>query len=85
MINAESLSRVRNDIQSYIGHKVRFKANKGRKRIYAREGIIEETYPCVFVIKIDTNSQTVQRVSYSYCDVLTQTVELVVCSNNYRI
>ncbi len=85
MINAESLSKVRDDIQAYVGQKVRFKANKGRKRIYMREGIIEETYPCVFVIKIDSNSKSVQRVSYSYCDVLTETVELVVCSNNYKI
>jgi len=42
------------------------------------EGILEQTYPKVFVIKVNNASNSVQRLSYSYADVLTATVELFI-------
>jgi Protein of unknown function (DUF1021). len=41
-----------------------------------RTGILAETYPAVFVIELDKEHHAVERVSYSYADVLTQTVQI---------
>ena len=47
-----------------------------------REGVIEGIYPSIFTVKLDVQNDiptSERRVSYSYADVLTRTVELVVC------
>jgi uncharacterized protein Veg len=76
------LAGIRKDLDSFIGEKIKIKANKGRKRTIEREGILEKTYPNIFVVMINECSDTKRRVSYSYTDLLTETVELVVCRDN---
>ena len=46
------------------------------------EGVIEGIYPNIFVIKLSEN-HALSRVTYSYTDVLTETVELRI--DNRRI
>ena len=45
---------------------------------------LERTYPNIFVVRID-EKRSERRVSYSYSDVLTETVELVVCHQDGEI
>ena len=81
----DSLDRIKKDVETCVGEKVRLKANKGRKKTFIREGILESTYPCIFVVKINTDQDSIRRVSYSYPDILTETVELTICSDNRKI
>jgi uncharacterized protein Veg len=54
---------------------MRFKANLGRSKIMEAEGVLVEAHPKLFILKIkDGDAQ--RRISYSYADLLTQTVEL---------
>ena len=69
---------IRNDIENCIGKKVILRADKGRKRIVTREGIVEATYPNLFIVKIDNEYGGMRRISYTYTDVLTGTVEITV-------
>lgn len=71
------LVEIKRDLDSFVGSKVRLKANRGRNRIIEKEGILESTYPNLFVVKI-SERKVDRRVSYSYADVLTETVELFV-------
>lgn len=71
------LADIKRDLDGYIGAKIRLKANKGRKRIIERNGVLEQTFPNIFVVKLD-EMESVRRVSYSYADLLTETVELIV-------
>lgn len=41
-----------------------------------QSGVLAETYRSVFVVQLDRQEDALQRVSYSYADVLTETVEL---------
>ncbi|MGR6837217.1 Veg family protein [Syntrophomonas erecta] len=77
MSTPRSLSEIKKDLESFVGSKIRLKANRGRNRIVEREGVLESTYPNIFVIKLDER-RIERRVSYSYADVLTETVELFV-------
>lgn len=70
------VGRIKNDLQGYKGTKMRLKANLGRCKIVEREGILEETHPNLFVIKVEEKRERSRRISYSYADVLTRTVEL---------
>ena len=48
----------------------------GRKRQSKRKGILTQTYPAVFVVDLDPEENAFERVSYSYSDILTKTVEI---------
>lgn len=85
MIEKSDLFQIKKDIETCIGEKVQLKANKGRKKAFIREGVLENTYPSIFIVKFENEYDTTRRVSYSYTDVLTKAVELVVCKDNKRI
>ncbi|NQD50500.1 ABC transporter permease, partial [Bacillus altitudinis] len=59
-----------------LGKRLTLKANGGRRKTIERSGILAETYPSVFVIQLDQDENSFERVSYSYADILTETVEL---------
>lgn len=73
---AEMVDRIRQDLTGFIGARMRLKANMGRCKIIEREGVLEETHPKLFVVKVEEKRNRSRRVSYSYADILTRTVEL---------
>ncbi len=77
-----ALSEIKAALDSYIGKKIRLKANSGRRKTIERTGILEETYPSVFIVRLDEDHHAFERVSYSYADVLTESVELTIFNNN---
>lgn len=78
MTGKEVLATIREDLESRVGQKVKLRANRGRKKILERSGILEKTYPNIFVIRLEEQKSPERRISFSYTDVLTNTVELMV-------
>lgn len=81
MYGQNDLSKIKSSLTDSVGQKVKLTAKKGRKQIVTREGVIESTYPSIFTVKLDNESEyftSERRVSYSYTDVLTKSVELVI-------
>ncbi len=72
---APALKSIRKDLESRLGSRIKLKANRGRRKTVVREGILENTYPHVFTVKLDQSNSQIPRVSYSYIDVLTESVE----------
>lgn len=85
LLEKNSLAKIRANVESCVGQKVRLKANKGRKKTTIREGVIESAYPSIFVVKIDGGYNSIRRVSYSYSDILTETVEVTLCNEERKI
>jgi uncharacterized protein Veg len=75
------LADIKKDLEAYVGEKVRLKANKGRKKVLEREGVLESTYANIFIVKLEEADSSERRYSYSYADLLTEAVELVICSS----
>ncbi|MBC8061129.1 MAG: hypothetical protein H7Y18_10730 [Clostridiaceae bacterium] len=75
MEKLNTLSIIKRDIESHVGEKVILKANGGRRKVLVNNGILEKTYPSIFVIRLDSDTQ--RTVTYSYSDVLTNTVQIV--------
>lgn len=78
MTAKNSLAQIRRDVESSIGKRVRLKANRGRRKTFEREGVIEKTYPNIFTVRLDDETCDSRRVTYSYSDILTETVEITV-------
>lgn len=70
------VGRIRSDLESLMGSRLKLRANMGRSKILEREGVLEQTHPSLFVLKVEEKRARTARVSYSYVDVLTGAVEL---------
>ena len=70
-----TIANIKKDIETHLGEKVTLRANGGRKKILVNDGVLESIYPSIFVIRLDNDNK--RTVSYSYSDVLTNTVQLV--------
>lgn len=75
------LFQIKKDMENFVGGKVKLKANKGRKKSFVKEGILESTYPSIFVVRFENEADPVRRVSFTYSDVLTKAVEVVLCKD----
>ncbi|MEN6391915.1 MAG: Veg family protein, partial [Syntrophomonas sp.] len=65
MSSPRAISDIKRDLESFVGAKIRLKANRGRNRIIERIGVLESTYPNIFVVKLNER-KIERRVSYSY-------------------
>ncbi|WP_078593262.1 biofilm formation stimulator Veg [Evansella clarkii] len=73
---AKTLIEIKRSLDENVGKRITIQANGGRRKTIERSGLLEGTYPSVFTIKLDQDEYAVERVSYSYTDVLTETVKL---------
>lgn len=73
----KSITDIRHALETQVGQRLTLRANGGRRKTIERSGVLEETYPAVFIVKLDPESNSFERVSYSYTDVLTESVELM--------
>jgi uncharacterized protein Veg len=81
MVKQNDVNKVRNAVISHRGRKVKIRINRGRHKIDETEGIISETYPSIFLVKIQENkNMPIRTMSYSYTDIITKDVELILCS-----
>ncbi|MFT4415974.1 biofilm formation stimulator Veg [Fredinandcohnia humi] len=73
---AKTLLDIKRSLDTNLGKRLTLKANGGRRKTIERSGVLAETYPSVFVIELDQDENSFERVSYSYADILTETVQL---------
>lgn len=73
---SKRLDEIKSELDHHLGKRLMLKANSGRRKTVEQSGVLAETYRSVFVVQLDQQEDTLQRVSYSYADVLTETVEL---------
>jgi len=75
MVAKDVLFEIRKKLESHLGEKIKLRANRGRRKTYEKEGVLESLYPSIFIVRVDEDNYN-QRLSFSYTDVLTETVEL---------
>ncbi|HHT46185.1 MAG TPA: Veg protein [Firmicutes bacterium] len=79
-----TLGKIRKELEMHVGEKVKLRANRGRRKTFEKVGVLENTYPSIFVVRVDEENYY-QRLSFSYADVLTSTVELSLYGNDQKI
>lgn len=72
-----TIEEIKHQLEANLGKKVFIRASKGRRRYLESEGVLVETYPKLFVVDLD-QSNAVRRRSYTYADVLTETVQITI-------
>jgi uncharacterized protein Veg len=84
-MSRSALLEIKRSMETHVGQKIMLRANGGRKKTIERSGVLEETYPSVFVVKLDEENHNSKRVSYSYVDILTESVEITVCNESGQV
>ena len=85
MMEHGELTKIKSNIEKCVGEKIQLKANRGRRKSFIKEGVLESTYPSIFTVKFENDYDMTRRVSYSYTDILTKAVEIVRCRDNKSI
>jgi len=75
MVAKDVLFEIRKKLETHLGEKIKLRANRGRRKTFEKEGVLESIYPSIFIVRVDENNYF-QRLSFSYAEVLTETVEL---------
>ena len=79
MFDRKDVFHVRNDIQKIVGSKVKLETNKGSKKSVINQGVVSNVYPSIFTVQLSEGPDTSRKLSFSYTDVLTNTVEITLC------
>jgi uncharacterized protein Veg len=78
-----ALMQIRRNLETHVGQKIRLRAHRGRRKTLEKIGVLENTSPSIFVVRIDEPNYN-QRLSFSYADVLTETVELTLVKEGIK-
>lgn len=68
-----TIEKIKRDINDNLGNDVKIVHNEGRNKIYEYSGKVVEVYNNIFIV-LDSNSDS--KRSFSYYDVLTETVKV---------
>ena len=85
----KDLSTIKHFISNQIGCRVKLESNKRHNKSVINEGTIANVYPSIFTVEVGDNANATGRamstsnrtVSYSYTDILTNSVELTLYDN----
>jgi uncharacterized protein Veg len=80
-----ALLEIKRSLEPHVGSKIMLRANGGRRKTIERTGVLEEIYPSVFIVKLDQEQHAFKRVSYSYADILTESVEVMLCNEDGQV
>lgn len=71
-----NIEKIKEKVERNKGKTVRFKFNGSRNQIEEFTAVIESTYNCIFVVRLEKNKE--QLKSFSYSDILTENLEIFV-------
>ena len=71
-----TLATIKDKLDNRIGEELLVVAQAGRKKVTKRRGRLHMTYTAVFVVDLDQDENSFERVSYSYTDILTRNIKL---------
>ncbi|APG67544.1 Veg family protein [Lactobacillus delbrueckii subsp. lactis] len=71
-----NIQDIKQKLDTHLGEELTIVAQAGRKKVTRRRGILTNTFPAVFVVALDQDSNNFEHASYSYTDVLTKNILL---------
>ena len=79
------LENLKEVLTQNLGKRVIVKADRGRKRIVTRRGVLDAVYPSLFVVEMAGKDDTARKITFTYADLLTSTVELTIVDDDLDV
>ena len=58
MATVQTLDKIRESLERHLGKKILLKANKGRKQIVTKKGVLEKVYQATFTLVEELSNTT---------------------------
>ncbi len=71
-----NIEKIKSRLEESKGKTLKFKFNGARNQVEEFNGVIENTYNYVFLVKIQDDSKQIR--SFSYTDILTESLEIFI-------
>ena len=71
-----SFASIKRDLDRHLVENITVVAQAGLKSVTLRHGKLADTFHSVFVVDLDPAENSFDRVSYSYADLLTKSIQL---------
>lgn len=68
--NGLSVDAIREKLNELVGKNIYMEVCRGRKQVKKYNGVVENTFPSVFVVRLTDDGHVVSSLSYSYSDIL---------------
>lgn len=69
-----TIAEIKELLDDRIGEEIKVTVQMGRRKQKERRGILQETYRSLFVVHLNQDENNFERASYSYRDILTDSV-----------
>ena len=70
------LELIKESLERNVGNEIVIKFNKGRRQKCITKGVLEKTYQCIFVVRINQEIND-KILSFTYADVFTKNIEIM--------
>jgi Uncharacterized protein conserved in bacteria len=77
MLNKNDVVRVKNDIQNYVGNRVKLQCGHGAHQTTIDNCVVTDIYPDIFTVQLYQNKIPYRKLSYTYIDVMTNNVKVI--------
>jgi len=85
MASRATLYEIMQDVEQCKGKRVVLRTNKGKRKARVAEGIVKDVFPAIFTVRIDDGTSSQRTVSFSYSDILTESVEVTIVETDHKI
>lgn len=72
------MENLKHVLEENLGKRVIVKADRGRKRIVTKQGVLDSVYPSLFVVSTNDKDARERKLTFTYADLLTSTVKLMI-------
>jgi len=76
-VSEEKLNTIKNEISVSKGQNVIISSRTGRRGVMHKKGILENTYPDVFIVSVEEDGYC-KKYCYAYADILTHAIDISV-------
>lgn len=74
-----TINSIKDTLAELIGEDIVVTIEAGRRKTTIHHGKLRDTFPAIFIVELDNENngeESYERVSFSYADVLTETIEI---------
>lgn len=72
-----TINSIKGTFDELVDENIVITVEAGRRKTKTHTGTLTETYPAVFIVELNNNGEeSYERVSFSYADVLTNSIEV---------
>lgn len=85
MTTKKMLNDIKQLVEDNLGQEISFEIEKGKKRAKLSMGVLDAAFDSVFTVVVDKGTKAEHTTSFSYTDLLIDTVEIILLNSEEKL